>query len=56
MISALVQTVATPASTITAATAELLPQLLLVGGAGIVVGAGLLVLRRGWGFFKGVAK
>lgn len=46
----------TPASTITDATSTLLPQLLVVGGAGIVVGAGVLVLRRGWSFFKGVSK
>jgi hypothetical protein len=47
---------ATPASTITDATTTLLPQLLTVGGAAIVVGAGILVLRRGWGFFKGLSK
>ena len=46
----------TPLSTITTATASLLPDLLAVGGAAIVVGAGILVLRRGWGFFKGLSK
>jgi len=46
----------TPASTITDATATLLPQLLTVGGAAILVGAGVLVLRRGWSFFKGLSK
>jgi hypothetical protein len=55
MFAALAATV-TPSSTIIDATTQLLPQLLLVGGAGIVVGAGVLVLRRGWGFFKGLAK
>lgn len=46
----------TPASTITDATTTLLPQLLTVGGAAIVVGAGVLVLRRGWAFFKGLSR
>lgn len=46
----------TPVTTITDATTTLLPQLLAVGGAAIVVGAGVLVLRRGWGFFKGLSK
>jgi len=43
-------------SVITTATTDLLPTLLAVGGAGIAVGAGVLVLRRGWGFFKGMIK
>lgn len=55
MFNAFVNAV-TPASTITDATTTLLPQLLTVGGAAIVVGAGILVLRRGWGFFKGLSK
>lgn len=46
----------TPVSTITDATTSLLPDLLQVGGAAIVVGAGLLVLRRGWSFFRGLSK
>lgn len=46
----------TPLSVITGATSDLLPQLLAVGGVGIVVGAGILVLRRGWGFFKGMSR
>ena len=46
----------TPADVITGATTTLLPQLLTVGGAAILVGAGVLVLRRGWGFFKGLSK
>jgi hypothetical protein len=56
MLSIFGATPVTPLSTITDATSTLLPQLLAVGGAGIAVGAGILVLRRGWGFFKGVAK
>lgn len=46
----------TPLSTITTATADLLPDLLAVGGVAIGVGAGILVLRRGWSFFKGLSK
>jgi len=46
----------TPADVIEGATSTLLPQLLSVGGAAILVGAGVLVLRRGWGFFKGLSK
>lgn len=46
----------TPLSTITSATTDFLPQMLAVGGVAIVVSAGILVLRRGWGFFRGVAK
>jgi hypothetical protein len=45
-----------PADVIAGATTTLLPQLLTVGGAAIVVSAGLLVLRRGWGFFRGMAR
>jgi hypothetical protein len=44
------------ASVISTATTDLLPTLLTVGGAGIAVGAGVLILRRGWGFFKGMIK
>lgn len=43
------------ASTITSATTDLLPQLLTVGGAAVAVGAGVLVLRKGWSFFKKLA-
>lgn len=46
----------TPLSTITDATADYLPQLLAVGGVAIGVGAGVLVFKRGWGFFKGLSK
>jgi hypothetical protein len=45
-----------PVSTITSATTSLLPDLLAVGGAAVAVGAGVLVLKRGWGFFKGLAR
>jgi len=56
MIAALVASTATPLSTISDATSTFLPQMLGVGGAAIVVSAGILVLRRGWGFFRGVAR
>lgn len=46
----------TPLSVITTNTADLLPQLLAIGGIGVVVGAGLLAFRRGWGFFKGMSR
>lgn len=46
----------TPVSTISAATADFLPQMLAVGGVAIIASAGILVLRRGWGFFRGVAR
>lgn len=52
----MIATAPNPVSTITSSTADLLPQLLQVGGAAIVVGAGVLVLRRGWQFFKGLSK
>lgn len=55
MIAYLAST-ATPLSTIQGATTEFLPQMLAVGGAAILVSAGILVLRRGWGFFRGVAR
>lgn len=45
-----------PVSTITTATSGLLGDLLQVGGVAIAVGAGILVLRRGWSFFKGLSK
>jgi hypothetical protein len=41
---------------ITGATAELLPTLLAIGGIAIAVGAGIFALKKGWGFFKGMAK
>lgn len=44
-----------PVSTITTATNGLLGDLLGVGGAAIAVGAGVLVLRRGWKFFKSLS-
>jgi hypothetical protein len=44
------------ATTITTAAADLLPQLTIVAAAAIGVGAGVLVFRRGWGFFKSLAK
>lgn len=43
-------------TTITGATTDLLPTLLSVGGAAIVIGAGILALRKGWGFFKSMIK
>jgi len=43
-------------SVITTATADLLPTLLSVGGIAIGVAAGILALRKGWGFFKGLVK
>jgi hypothetical protein len=52
----MVGSAATPLSTITDATSDLLPQLLAVGGVAITVGAGVLVLRRGWSFFKGLSR
>lgn len=45
-----------PVTTITTATDGLLGDLLGVGGAAIAVGAGVFVLRRGWTFFKSMAK
>ena len=49
-------TVADPVATITSETSGLLGDLLTVGGAAVAVGAGVLVLRRGWAFFKGLSK
>lgn len=43
-------------STITTATTDFLPSLLTVGGIGIGIGAGVLLLRRGWGLVKGLIK
>jgi hypothetical protein len=43
-------------TTITSSVTNLLPDLLAVGGAAIVVGAGVLVLTRGWHFFKSLSK
>jgi len=40
--------------TITSSTSDLLPVLLTVGGLGIAVAAGLLAMRKGWGFFAGM--
>jgi hypothetical protein len=51
-----IATAPSPVSTITGATGDLLPQLLQVGGAAVAVGAGVLVLKRGWSFFKGLSK
>lgn len=52
----MIASVADPVATITTETAGLLGDLLTVGGAAIAVGAGILVLRRGWSFFKGLSK
>ena len=41
---------------VTTATADLLPTLLAIGGVAIGVGAGIFALRKGWAFFKGMAK
>ena len=45
-----------PVSTITTATSSLQGDLLQVGGVAVGVGAAILVLRRGWAFFKGLSK
>jgi hypothetical protein len=39
---------------ITSSTSNLLPVLLTVGALGIAVAAGLLAMRKGWGFFAGM--
>jgi hypothetical protein len=44
------------ATTITGAAADLLPQLTIVAGAAIGVGVGVLIFRRGWSLFRGLAK
>lgn len=57
MFGTIVNTAATtPGAAILNATTDYLPQMAAVGGGAIVVGAGLLVWRRGWSFFKGLAK
>lgn len=40
--------------TVTSNSSNLLPILLTVGGAGILVSAGVLALRKGWGVFRGL--
>jgi hypothetical protein len=42
-------------TTITTATTNLLPDLLAVGGAAILVGVGVYILKRGWSFFKSLS-
>lgn len=46
----------TVTETITTATSGMLGQLLAVGGIGIGIGAGVLVLKRGWTMLKTFAK
>lgn len=52
--------VAVPAAdaltTITTATANFLPDLMAVGGVAIGIGAGVLLLTRGWGLLRRFAK
>lgn len=45
-----------PSDSIATATAGYLPELAAVAVGAITVGAGVLVFRRGWGFFKGLSK
>lgn len=40
--------------TVTSSTSNLLPVLLTIGGLAIVVAAGILALRKGWGLFRGM--
>jgi hypothetical protein len=40
--------------TITSNTSNVLPIVLTAGGAGIVVAAGYLALKKGWGAFRGM--
>jgi hypothetical protein len=44
------------ADTIMTNAATLLPQLTIVAGAAIAVGVGVLIFRRGWSLFRGLAK
>lgn len=44
---------ATPVSTVTNAVSGLGADLLLIGGVGIGIGAGVLALRKGWKVLKG---
>lgn len=41
---------------VTTSVSDLKPELLLVGAAGIALGAVQFGARRAWGFFKGIAK
>jgi len=43
-------------TTITSAVADFLPSLMTVGGTAIGIGAGVLLLTRGWGLLKRFAK
>jgi hypothetical protein len=43
-------------TTVTGAVADFLPQLMTVGGVAIGIGAGVLLLSRGWGLVKRFAK
>lgn len=52
----MIATPVTPSSAILDATSDYLPQLTAVAVGAIAVGAGVLVFRRGWGFFKGLSK
>lgn len=45
-----------PVGAITNATSGMLGDLTTVGTAAIAVGAGVFILRRGWSFFKSLAK
>lgn len=45
-----------PLAIITTNTSGLLPGLIAIGGAGIAVGAGKLLMERGFGFFKKTSK
>lgn len=45
-----------PVATITTAVADLGPDLLAVGAVAIGVSATVLVLRKGWGFFRSLVK
>lgn len=43
-------------TTITTAVADFLPSLMTVGATALGIGAGVLLLRRGWGLIRGFAK
>lgn len=46
----------TAVTTITGAVTDFLPSLMTVGGTAIGIGAGVLLLTRGWGLLKRFAK
>lgn len=55
-IHALAATATTPGAAILDATSDYVPQMVIVGAGGVTAGAVFLAWKRGWGFFKGLAR